>query len=186
VTPHATIALATVVAALAGPARAEPVRTLEERVSSLRESTGAQRLLEQHDLGGLEGGEVAASGRVVLRHETELGSALRLVSVAYALDGEPVYAKTDVEGDLERAVGFEVFGGRLGTGPHALEIALVVLRHGAGHGRDAVRLEAVVTCPFEVTSRTVATLTVVVAGERARGGARPTVRCNVDGRPEPE
>jgi hypothetical protein len=176
--------LAAAVAALGGPARADPVRTLEERVAGLRERTGAQRILTHRDHD--DPPDAPASGHVLVRHENALGAALRLVSVEYSLDGEVVYANADVEGDLALAAAFEAFGGRLGPGPHALDATLVVLDRGAGRRREALRVEARASCPFEVTAGNVSTVTVVAVADRTRGAGRAVVRCNVDARPEPE
>ena len=78
------------------------VRTLEERVSDLKEKIfrTKARLVNMQEMG--IGGDIATGSKAVLVHRNEMGSSFYLESVAYALDGAPIYAKADVDGDLEK------------------------------------------------------------------------------------
>jgi hypothetical protein len=94
------------------------VRTLEERVSDLKEKIfrTKARLMNLQEM--VIGGDITTGSKAVLVHRNEMGSSFYLESVSYALDGAPIYSKVDVEGDLEKRDEFEIFNGRIVPGNH--------------------------------------------------------------------
>lgn len=112
--------------------QAEKVRTLEDRVNDLKEKIfrTKTRLMNLQEM--VIGGDIAAGARAVLLHRNEMGSAFVLESAAYSLDGNPVYAKVDRQGDLGRRDEFEVFNGRVAPGNHQLAVKYVYRGHGYG------------------------------------------------------
>jgi hypothetical protein len=137
---EATAGPASVPAATPGPGRSpaaetqgDPAaRSLEERVSDLKDKvfrTKGRLLNLQEVVIGADGG---TGSRAVIIHRNEMGSSFYLESATYALDGAPIYSKTDVDGDLDRREEFEVFNGRLAPGRHQLAVQLVF--RGSGFG----------------------------------------------------
>jgi len=108
------------------------VRTLEERVSDLKEKIfrTKARLMNLQEM--VIGGDITTGSKAVLVHRNEMGSSFYLESVAYALDGAPIYTKVDVEGDLEKRDEFEIFNGRIVPGNHQVSVQLVYRGHGYG------------------------------------------------------
>jgi hypothetical protein len=109
------------------------VKAMEEQVNDLKEKilrTKARLLLLQESvLGGASPGQGA---KAVLVHRNEMGSSFVLESVAYALDGAPVYTKVDVDGDLDKKEEFEIFNGRIVPGQHQIAVKLQFRGHGFG------------------------------------------------------
>jgi hypothetical protein len=108
------------------------VKSLEERVSDLKEKVfrTKARLINLQEM--VVGGDITAGAKAVVIHRNEMGSSFYLESVAYALDGAPIYVKSDVEGDLEKREEFEVFNGRVVPGNHQLTVQMVYRGHGFG------------------------------------------------------
>jgi hypothetical protein len=108
------------------------VRTLEERVSDLKEKVfrTKARLLNLQEM--VIGGDITTGAKAVLIHHNEMGSSFYLESVTYALDGAPIYTKVDVEGDLDKRDEFEIFNGRIVPGNHQLAVQMVFRGHGFG------------------------------------------------------
>ena len=108
------------------------VRTLEERVSDLKEKIfrTKARLMNLQEM--VIGGDITTGSKAVLVHRNEMGSSFYLESAAYALDGAPIYTKVDVDGDLEKREEFEIFNGRIVPGNHQISVALVYRGHGFG------------------------------------------------------
>ncbi|HXN40965.1 MAG TPA: dihydrolipoamide acetyltransferase, partial [Myxococcaceae bacterium] len=72
------------------------VKTLEEQVTDLKEKifrTKARLLLLQETV---LGGDLSIGSRAILVHRSEMGSSFAMESVAYALDGAPIFTKVDV------------------------------------------------------------------------------------------
>ncbi len=107
-------------------------RTLEERVSDLKEKIfrTKARLMNLQEM--VIGGDVTSGSKAVLVHRNEMGSSFYLESVSYVLDGAPIYTKTDVDGDLEKREEFEIFNGRVVPGNHQVAVMLVYRGHGYG------------------------------------------------------
>ncbi len=108
------------------------VRTLEERVSDLKEKIfrTKARLMNLQEM--VIGGDITTGSKAVLVHRNEMGSSFYLESVAYALDGAPIYTKVDVDGDLEKREEFEIFNGRIVPGNHQISVQLTYRGHGYG------------------------------------------------------
>jgi hypothetical protein len=116
----------------ADEAFATRVKTLEEQVVDLKEKifrTKARLLLLQETV---LGGDLSTGARAVLFHRNEMGSQFILESVAYALDGAPIFAKVDAQGDLDKREEFEIFNGRIVPGNHQIAVRMVYRGHGYG------------------------------------------------------
>jgi hypothetical protein len=108
------------------------VKTLEEQVSDLKEKifrTKSRLLLLQETV---LGGDLSTGARAVVFHRNEMGSQFVLESVAYALDGGPIFTKVDSNGDLSTREEFEIFNGRIVPGNH--QIAVRMVYRGSGFG----------------------------------------------------
>jgi len=119
-------------AATADEANELKVRQLEERVSDLKEKIfrTKARLMNLQEM--VIGGDITTGSKAVLVHRNEMGSSFYLESVAYTLDGAPIYSKVDVEGDLEKRAEFEIFNGRIVPGNHQIAVQLTYRGHGYG------------------------------------------------------
>ncbi len=116
----------------ADEAFATRVKTLEEQVVDLKEKifrTKARLLLLQETV---LGGDLSTGARAVIYHRNEMGSQFVLESVAYALDGAPIFTKVDANGDLDKREEFEIFNGRIVPGNH--QIAVRMVYRGSGYG----------------------------------------------------
>ncbi len=116
----------------ADEAFATRVKTLEETVVDLKEKifrTKARLLLLQETV---LGGDLSTGARAVIYHRNEMGSQFVLESVAYALDGAPIFTKVDANGDLDKREEFEIFNGRIVPGNH--QIAVRMVYRGSGYG----------------------------------------------------
>jgi hypothetical protein len=108
------------------------VKTLEEQVVDLKEKifrTKARLLLLQETV---LGGDLSSGARAVVFHRNEMGSQFILESVAYALDGAPIFTKADANGDLDKREEFEIFNGRIVPGNHQVAVRMVYRGHGYG------------------------------------------------------
>jgi hypothetical protein len=108
------------------------VRTLEERVSDLKEKVfrTKARLMNLQEM--VIGGDITTGAKAVIIHRNQMGSSFYLESVTYALDGAPVYTKADLDGDLDKREEFEVFNGRIVPGNHQLAVQMVFRGYGFG------------------------------------------------------
>lgn len=102
------------------------LREMEERVNQLKEKiyrSKARLLLLQEKI--MHG--VLAGSKVVVAHHNTMGSAYRLDSVAYYLDGEPIFGRIDVDGSLNKEGGrtLEVFNSAIQPGNHLLSVYMV-------------------------------------------------------------
>ena len=116
----------------ADEAFATRVKTLEEQVVDLKEKifrTKARLLLLQETV---LGGDLSSGARAVIFHRNEMGSQFVLESVAYALDGAPIFTKVDAQGDLDKREEFEIFNGRIVPGNHQIAVRMVYRGHGYG------------------------------------------------------
>ena len=108
------------------------VQTLEGQVDDLKEKvlrTKARLLLLQETV---LGGDLSGGAQAVILQDNEMGAAFQLESVAYALDGAPVFAKVDAKGDLAGSTELQIFSGRIVPGQHQLAVKLVYRGHGFG------------------------------------------------------
>jgi uncharacterized small protein (DUF1192 family) len=161
------------------------VRTLEERVSDLKEKIfrTKARLMNLQEM--VIGGDITTGAKAVLVHRNEMGSSFYLESVAYALDGAPVYSKADQDGDLEKREEFEVFNGRIVPGNHQLSVQLVYRGHGFGLFSYLEGYRFKVQSSYTFNAEPGKSMTVRVVGFE-KGGLtaelkdRPGVRYDVD------
>ena len=108
------------------------VKTLEEEVVDLKEKiyrSKARLLLLQETV---LGGDLSTGARAVLFHKNEMGNSFVLESVAYALDGAPIFTKVNQDGDLDKAEEFEIFNGRIVPGQHQIAVRFVYRGNGYG------------------------------------------------------
>jgi hypothetical protein len=161
------------------------VRSLESDVSSLKEKIfrTKARLLNLQEM--VIGGDISTGAKAVLVHRNEMGSSFYLESVAYALDGAPVYAKGDVEGDLEKRDEFEIFNGRVTPGNHQISVQMVYRGHGYGifSYLEGYRFRVQSSYAFSAEAGKVSTIRVVgyeKGGITAELKDRPAVRFDVD------
>lgn len=106
------------------------VKQLEEQVVDLKEKifrTKARLLLLQETV---LGGDISQGARAIIYHRKEMSSQFVLESVAYALDGAPIFTKVDTNDDLNKREEFEIFNGRIVPGNH--QIAVRMVYRGAG------------------------------------------------------
>src|SRR5262245_25147916 len=161
------------------------VKTLEEQVIDLKEKifrTKARLLLLQETV---LGGDLSSGARAVLFHRNEMGSSFVLESVAYALDGAPIFTKVDVNGDLDKREEFEIFNGRIVPGQHQIAVRLVYRGHGYGifSYLEGYKFKVQSSYTFNVEAAKVTTLKVV---GYEKGGLtsdlkdRPAVRYDVE------
>ena len=131
-TPGGRAASAATSAQTADEAFTTRVKTLEEQVVDLKEKifrTKARLLLLQETV---LGGDLSSGARAVIFHRNEMGSQFILESVAYALDGAPIFTKVDADGDLDKREEFEIFNGRIVPGNHQIAVRMVYRGHGYG------------------------------------------------------
>jgi uncharacterized small protein (DUF1192 family) len=161
------------------------VRTLEERVSDLKEKIfrTKARLMNLQEM--VIGGDITTGAKAVLVHRNEMGSSFYLESVSYALDGAPIYTKVDVDGDLEKREEFEIFSGRVVPGSHQLAVQLVYRGHGFGvfSYTEGYKFKVQSSYTFNAEPGKVNTVKVVgfeKGGLTAELKDRPAVRYDVD------
>ncbi len=107
--------------------------TIEEKTGSLKEQifrSKAKLMLLQESL--LQG--AISTSKVVLVHDNRMGSSFYLRSISYTLSGNPVFAKTDYEGSLNKASArkFVAFTNTLQPGRYTLSVELVFRGNGLG------------------------------------------------------
>jgi len=159
------------------------VKTLEERVNELKERIHRSKARLQ----GLQemaiGGDLAAGAKAAIVHRNEMGASFVLESATFALDGAPVYSRSDAAGELDRREEIPVFEGRLAPGSHQLAVRLVY--RGRGGGGEAPRIKVQSAYTFLADAGKLTRLAVVAV---EKGGAdireRPSVRYDLDVRPD--
>jgi hypothetical protein len=118
-----------------------------------------------------------------------MGAPFILESVAYTFDGAAIYAKTDVEGDLDKRDEFEIFNGRVVPGNHQLTVRLVYRGHGFGVFSYLDGYKFRVQSSYTFNAEPGRTTAVKVVGYEKGGMTtdlkdRPAVRYDVDVRKE--
>ncbi len=107
------------------------LRDLEQRINELKEqifrSKARLSLLAETVLQG-----VVAGSQAVIVHENKMSSSFRLVKAVYALDGAPIFNRTDEEGGLGEQEEFQVYNGSIVPGEHTLTVNLEYRGHGFG------------------------------------------------------
>ena len=161
------------------------VRSLEERVTDLKEKIfrTKNRLMNLQEM--VIGGDITTGSKAVLVHKNEMGSSFYLESVAYALDGAPIYTKVDVDGDLEKRHEVEIFNGRIVPGNHQISVQLTYRGHGYGlfSYLEGYKFKVQSSYTFNAEPGKVSTIKVVgfeKGGLTAELKDRPAVRYDVD------
>jgi uncharacterized small protein (DUF1192 family) len=161
------------------------VRTLEERVSDLKEKIfrTKARLMNLQEM--VIGGDITTGAKAILVHRNEMGSSFYLESAAYALDGAPIYTKVDVDGDLEKREEFEIFNGRVVPGNHQVSVQLIYRGHGYGvfSYLEGFRFKVQSSYTFTAEPGKMNTIRIVgfeKGGLTAELKDRPAVRYDVD------
>jgi hypothetical protein len=131
------------------------------------------------------GGDITTGSKAVLVHRNEMGSSFYLESVAYALDGAPIYTKVDVDGDLEKREEFEIFNGRVVPGNHQIAVQLTYRGHGYGlfSYLEGYKFKVQSSYTFSADPGKVNTIKVVgfeKGGLTAELKDRPAIRYDVD------
>lgn len=148
------------------------LRDLEQRINELKEqifrSKARLSLLAETVLEGVVGG-----GQAVIIQENRMSEGFKLVRVAYALDGAPIFTKADEEGTLGEQKEFEVYNGSIVPGEHTLTVNLEYRGHGYGvfSYLKGYRFKVRSTYTFSVPEGRVAT--VVVVGYEQGGPTTP-------------
>jgi len=114
-----------------------------------------------------------------------MGPQFLLESATYILDGAPIYAKLDKEGDLAKREEFEIFNGRIVPGNHQVTVKLVFRGHGFGvfSYLDGYRFKVQSAYTFNAEPGKVTNVKVVgfeKGGITAELQDRPAIRYDVD------
>ncbi len=100
------------------------LKELQNKVDQLKEkifrSKARLLLLKETILRG-----VLAGSKAVVSHRNTLGSAFKLESVAYYLDGSPIFGKIDIDGSLNNDKEIEIYNGPIQPGNHMLSVYMV-------------------------------------------------------------
>ena len=100
------------------------IKQLEENISQLKEKifrSKARLLVLQETI--LKG--VIAGAKAVVVHEDQLGGLYYLESVAYYLDGNPIFGRTNENGELKPGTDLQVYDGNVNPGNHMLTVYMV-------------------------------------------------------------
>jgi len=107
------------------------LRDLEQRINELKEqvfrSKARLSLLGETILQGAVSG---SQSRLI--HENKMGSSYLLVKAVYALDGAPVFNKSDEEGGLDDKETFDIYNGSMVPGEHTITANLEYSGKGFG------------------------------------------------------
>jgi len=118
-------------AAVTGEQYVIRLRDIEQRINELKEeifrSKMALSLLAESVLHNVVGG-----ARAMVQHQNRMGAQFRLVRAIYALDGAPIFNRTDEEGSLANLRDFAVYNGQLASGDHQLTVNLEYRGEGFG------------------------------------------------------
>jgi hypothetical protein len=161
------------------------VKTLEEQVVDLKEKiyrTKARLLLLQETV---LGGDLSSGARAVISSKNDMGGTFALESVAYALDGAPIFTKVDKNGDLANRKELEIFNGRIVPGQHQIAVRLIYKGRGYGVFSYLEGYKFTVTSSYTFNAEPGKVTNVKVVGYE-KGGLttdlkdRPAVRYDVE------
>jgi hypothetical protein len=161
------------------------VKTLEEQVVDLKEKiyrTKARLLLLQETV---LGGDISSGARAVISSKNDMGGTFALESVAYALDGAPIFTKVDRNGDLANRQELDIFNGRIVPGQHQIAVRLVYKGRGYGVFSYLEGYKFTVTSSYTFNAEPGKVTNVKVVGYE-KGGLtadlkdRPAVRYDVE------
>jgi hypothetical protein len=104
---------------------------LEQRVNELKEqvfrSKARLSLLAETVLQG-----VVSGSQALIVHNNKMSSSFKLVKAVYALDGAPIFNRSDEEGSLSENEEFAIYNGSIVPGEHTLTVNLEYRGHGYG------------------------------------------------------
>ena len=107
------------------------LRDLEQRINELKEqifrSKARLSLLAETVLQG-----VVAGSQTAIVHENKMSASYKLVKAVYALDGAPIFNRSDEEGALGDRPEFDIYNGSIVPGEHTLTVNLEYRGHGYG------------------------------------------------------
>jgi hypothetical protein len=107
------------------------LRDLEQRINELKEqifrSKARLSLLAETVLQG-----VVAGSQTAIVHENKMSASYKLVKAVYALDGAPIFNRSDEEGALGERPEFDIYNGSIVPGEHTLTVNLEYRGHGYG------------------------------------------------------
>ncbi len=160
------------------------LRGLEERVNELKEKIfrTKARIIQLQET--VVTGSIGAGARAVLFHRNEMGGAFKLNSVQYALDGQPIFKKVDVKGDLDDIEEKEIFSGNIVPGNHNISVQMVFQGQGYGFFSYVKGYKFKVKSSYTFTAEEGKIITVKIVGFE-RGGIttsleeRPAVRYDI-------
>jgi len=160
------------------------LRGLEERVNELKEKIfrTKARILQLQET--VVTGSIGAGARAVLMHRNEMGGAFKLNSCQYALDGQPIFKKVDVKGDLDDIEEKEIFSGNIVPGNHNISVQMVFQGQGYGFFSYVKGYKFKVKSSYTFTAEEGKVITVKIVGFE-RGGIttsleeRPAIRYDI-------
>lgn len=156
------------------------LRDLEQRINELKDqvfrSKARLSLLAETALQG-----VVAGGQAHIVHHDEMGGSYRLVYAMYALDGSPLFNKSDASGDFFESGEFDVYNGNIVPGEHTLTVNLQYQGYGYGifSYLKGYRFNVSSSYTFTAAEGKVTNLSVIAyeeGGPIAPLGERPHVR----------
>jgi hypothetical protein len=107
------------------------LRDLEQRINELKEqifrSKARLSLLAETVLQG-----VVSGSQTAIVHENKMSASYKLVKAVYALDGAPIFNRSDEEGGLGDRPEFDIYNGSIVPGEHTLTVNLEYRGHGYG------------------------------------------------------
>lgn len=160
------------------------IKSLEEKVNDLKEkifrSKARLLILQETVLAGVISG---AKARIV--HRNDMGSSFRLESVQYALDGAPIFQRTDVDGELAEEKEIEIFNSAIVPGNHNVSVYMVYRGHGFGVFSYLEGFKFKIKSSYTFHAEEGKVTTVNVVGYEKEGLTielkdRPSVRYDVD------
>jgi hypothetical protein len=113
-----------------------------------------------------------------------MGGAFKLNSVQYALDGQPIFKKVDVKGDLDDIEEKEIFSGNIVPGNHNISVQMVFQGQGYGFFSYVKGYKFRVKSSYTFTAEEGKIITVKIVGFE-RGGIttsleeRPAIRYDI-------
>jgi len=107
------------------------MRRLEQKTQALKERAwqlkARVQLLKEQMLGG------GVGAQALIAHSNDMGSAFRLISLTYSLDGTQVFVRTDDTAEsLFKTKSFDIFSGPIAPGNHTISVVATYRGHGYG------------------------------------------------------
>ena len=106
------------------------LRQLEQRVQALKERTWRAKARVGMLKEAVLGGGVGATATIV--HKNQMGSSFRLIKLDYALDGTPIFSRSDDTGALHKEKDLDILTGPIAPGSHTISVVALYRGHGYG------------------------------------------------------